>query len=569
MEFADKHHKILITGDVNGRLEALFSRVKKVTKSGAFDMMFCIGNFFGNDASDVDKIIRGDLEGSFSQFSSLLVPIPTYIVTPIDAHFRRYSDEKGSEVSHNLIFLGSQGVYTTVSGLRVVYISSCEEHPDDPNDLSNSVSPHSLVAEDVGFLGVDILLTIQWPSGVNNFLTYTLPQECTPCVLTSSKAISKLAYFLRPRYHFASGKGFYFERSPYRNHRVLQEKANHVTRFISLANVKNPQNHKYMYALKLLPIDKMDLVDLNCQPPDTTENPYRDIAESKCTLPGKETEVQTEQYFYDQELTHTTCDRAPRKRHFEGNRDTSFEEASTFIDGAPGRKRTTETLEEKLEKPREQAACWFCLGNPEVKKHLIVSVNTQAYLALPRGPLVTDHVLILTVGHHRSWTACPDYVRVEIEDYKERLKRMFANDGKAMVAYERNLKTQHYQLQVVPIPFAVAGEVKHAFLDLSTRCETSPCVLQPIPRNAELNEICAPGIPYFHVELPTGERLFGQIKRDRIPTSDIHFGRFVLSNQRILNCPDRADWRNCVDSVERETQLTLKMRERFAPYDIE
>lgn len=98
--------------------------------------------------------------------------------------------------------------------------------------------------------------------------------------------------------------------------------------------------------------------------------------------------------------------------------------------------------------PREQAACWFCLGNPQVKKHLVVSVNTQAYLALPRGPLVEDHILILTVGHHRSWTSCPNYVRTEIEDYKSRLKRMFAEQGKAMVAFERNLKTQHYQLQV-------------------------------------------------------------------------------------------------------------------------
>lgn len=559
MELTDKQHKILICGDVNGRVAALIDRVKKITKSGSFDMMFCVGNFFGDDTSEVDKVICGHLE----------VPIPTYIVTPLDAHFRRYSTENGSEVARNVIFLGSQGVYTTVSGLRVVYISSCEDHPDDPTDLSSSISSHLLVAEDVGFLGVDILLTNQWPSGVDNFLTYTLPHEFIPCMSTSSKAVAKLAYFLRPRYHFTSGKGFYFERSPYRNHWVLQEKANHVTRFISLANVRNPLNHKYMYALKLLPIDKMNPMDLNCQPPDTTENPYRDVAKFKYPLPGKEIEVQTEQYFYDQKLVHTAPNHPTEKQLFAADHDSSLEKTTTpFIVGSLDRKRTTETLEEKLEKPREQAACWFCLGNPDVKKHLVVSVNTQAYLALPRGPLVTDHVLILTVGHHRSWTACPDYVRVEIEDYKERLKRMFANEGKAMVAYERNLKTQHYELQVVPIPFAVAGEVKHSFLDLSMRCEASPCVLQPIPRNTELTEIIAPGIPYFYVELPTGERLFGQIRRDRINTSDIHFGRFVLSDQRILNCPDRADWRNCVDDVEHETQLTLRMRERFAPYDI-
>ncbi|OON19597.1 hypothetical protein X801_04533, partial [Opisthorchis viverrini] len=286
-------------------------------------------------------------------------------------------------------------------------------------------------------------------------------------------------------------------------------------------------------------------------------------------------EVQTDQYFYDmsaRESEPNSTRKRPNKRDGE-EKDGSIQWKSMKLSPSGqnlDRQRRAEKLEEKLERPREQAACWFCLGNPQVKKHLIVSVNTQAYLALPRGPLVSDHILILTVGHHRSWTTCPDYVRQEIEDYKTRLKRMFTNEGKAVVAFERNLKTQHYQLQVViPVPFAVAGEVKQAFLDLSARCETSPCALEPIPRNTELNDICAPGIPYFYVELPTGERLFGQIKKDRIATSDIQFGRFVLSDSRILDCPDRADWRNCTDEVDKETELTLAMREKFAPYDVE
>ncbi|VDP94128.1 unnamed protein product [Echinostoma caproni] len=199
--------------------------------------------------------------------------------------------------------------------------------------------------------------------------------------------------------------------------------------------------------------------------------------------------------------------------------------------------------------PREQAACWFCLGNPQVKKHLVVSVNTQAYLALPRGPLVEDHILVLTVGHHRSWTSCPDYVRVEIEDYKSRLKKMFADQGKAMIAFERNLKTQHYQLQV---SFQILSDLFSLLYDISL-----------------IRSICHPGVPYFYVELPTGERLFGAIKKDRINSCDIQFGRYVLSDPRILNCPDKADWRNCTDELEMETKLTAMMRDKFAPYDID
>ncbi|VDP83087.1 unnamed protein product, partial [Schistosoma mattheei] len=139
---------------------------------------------------------------------------------------------------------------------------------------------------------------------------------------------------------------------------------------------------------------------------------------------------------------------------------------------------------------RSHAACWFCLGNPQVKKHLIVSIGTQAYVALPRGPIVPDHALILTIGHHQSWISCPEYVRSEIEEYKSRLKRMYAAQDKAMVTFERNLKTQHYELQVVPVPFSVAAEVKQVFLELSANTDFSPCELKPVPRRTELDEVC-------------------------------------------------------------------------------
>ena len=33
--------------------------------------------------------------------------------------------------------------------------------------------------------------------------------------------------------------------------------------------------------------------------------------------------------------------------------------------------------------------CWFCLANPSVRKHLIVDVGEEAYLARPREPLTT------------------------------------------------------------------------------------------------------------------------------------------------------------------------------------
>ena len=70
-------------------------------------------------------------------------------------------------------------------------------------------------------------------SGVTNFSSRPagLPAEA------GSKLISKAALQLRPRYHFSGVTGIHYERQPYRNHRVANEPARHVTRFIGLGKV--------------------------------------------------------------------------------------------------------------------------------------------------------------------------------------------------------------------------------------------------------------------------------------------------------------------------------------------
>jgi len=44
-------------------------------------------------------------------------------------------------------------------------------------------------------------------------------------------------------------------------------------------------------------------------------------------------------------------------------------------------------------------------------------VSIQSYLALAKGGMVPDHVLILPVGHHQSLSTLPDAVEEEIEKY--------------------------------------------------------------------------------------------------------------------------------------------------------
>jgi hypothetical protein len=60
------------------------------------------------------------------------------------------------------------------------------------------------------------------------------------------------------------------------------------------------------------------------------------------------------------------------------------------------------------------ADCWFCLSSPKVEKHLVVSIGDEVYLALAKGPLVPEHVLILPITHYGSASVMPDNVWEEV-----------------------------------------------------------------------------------------------------------------------------------------------------------
>ena len=61
----------------------------------------------------------------------------------------------------------------------------------------------------------------------------------------------------------------------YRNHKILQEAPQHCTRFISLANVGNPdKKQRFLYAFNITPLSNMSSNELTAQPQSSTDCPY-------------------------------------------------------------------------------------------------------------------------------------------------------------------------------------------------------------------------------------------------------------------------------------------------------
>jgi hypothetical protein len=92
--------------------------------------------------------------------------------------------------------------------------------------------------------------------------------------------------------------------------------------------------------------------------------------------------------------------------------------------------------------------------------------------------------MILTVGHIRSLVEAPEDVRQEIEQFKDSYILMCDKLGMSVVAFERNFKTSHLQLQLVPIPKDTAKSLRGALLAEGDRSGLEFCfVSQTSPLN--------------------------------------------------------------------------------------
>lgn len=513
--------KILVCGDVEGNFDQLFQRISSIQKkAGQFDMLLCVGDFFGEENSQWQKYSSNSTE----------VPVSTFILGPNKPeHASYFPDPEGGDLCNNITYLGRRGVYTGSTGLSIAYLSgqdgtisseSGEVHFSN-NDVDALMLPR---ASDGGFQGVDILLTSPWPKAVEK---YGIAPD-GGLAKAPSMSVAQLAMGLKPRYHFAGLEGMFYERQPYRNHKVLAEKDKHVTRFLGLAKVNNKDKKKYLYAFNITPLKHMAASELVKQPLDVTESPFIQTALRR----AQKKEEQGAQFFYDQQV----LDKAEKRQRREQN--------------GPAQKKHAQA----------QGPCWFCLGSPEVEKQLVVSVGSQSYMTIAKGGLTSDHILILPIGHHQSTVVAPKDVVEEIDLYKNAIKKCFRSHGKAAVFFERNYKSQHLQIQVVPVPDDLSEEVKETVLG----CALSQDIqLQEIPKHSDLRQIVPAGAPYFYAEMPSGEKLLYRISKG----FPLQFGREALAHDSLLNMPDRVDWRNCKWSKEEESENAQKFKKMFKEFD--
>ncbi|XP_055937942.1 CWF19-like protein 2 [Argiope bruennichi] len=100
--------------------------------------------------------------------------------------------------------------------------------------------------------------------------------------------------------------------------------------------------------------------------------------------------------------------------------------------------------------------CVYCMDNPDMKRHLIVSISEHAYLCLPSFQSLTEHhCLIVPKRHVSSFLQLDEDEWNDVEDMKNTLRRFFKKKDKTLLCLETSMYFRHYPhafLECIPVP---------------------------------------------------------------------------------------------------------------------
>ncbi|KAG7379019.1 hypothetical protein PHYPSEUDO_009151 [Phytophthora pseudosyringae] len=602
--------KVLLCGAVQGHWELLFERARKLNaaaKDKPFDALVCVGRCF--------PLPVEYLTGAGKQ-----TPLPTYFLPAHEAARSWQEDATQTEVFDRLsaaeqlsepvevgdgfFCLAGAGV-ATIAGLKVAYVSGTETHgqEDEKGTLLtyskasvNALVQQLLASGDQG--DADFLFTAEYPTSFQ----LLLPEQQLPHGLQAmrgSATVRAIVQQVHPKYHITSRGGdgtrgdVFYQRLPYVSE-VAGTGRKQLTRLIGLSGVNKVKDkaRKYLHALQVVPFaqqsaEERHRVDI---PAGTTQNPYLHAMLDEATsrtgepdakrrkvdpaatggLSAEQIEQLTaksrggEQFFYDQRLA------------LKGQRKGGLLPGQNNQQQQQQRRRNNRPL------VADRAECWFCLSTPTLERHLIVSIGQEAYLAMPKGAICGDHLLIVPIAHEASTLALSDATWREMERFKAALRRYFASQDKELLVIDRNVATlgaTHCHLQIVGVPKEKAGAARRVFEaegekyhvkfhellrgadEKADEKANAPSTTGPL----ELLRQQTDGKSFLYAELPDGEGGTTRLLHDVEGKHYVQFGRHAASC--LLDMPRRANWKFCVVTKPEEEKLTQTFKRQWKPFD--
>ncbi|KAF8455520.1 CwfJ C-terminus 1-domain-containing protein-like protein [Terfezia claveryi] len=581
--------KIIVIGATHRSLPAFLPKLTTLHSKQQFALAIILGDVFSSpsDSEDeskdefIQKLLHGEIE----------IPLPTYfsvgkneLPKQIKDRLESREGKDSGEVCSNLFFLGRKGVLVTSEGVRIVFLGGREAswEEEGENVEGNTTRPWYTAQEASALKGAnsaDILITYDWPENVEGNSKIPVPKAVEGGLPGKSRAVRELARRLRPKYHFIVGEEeVFWEREPYRNEVFEKDRERMAssgtgvgvgaTRVISLANWGNKGKVKSLYAFNLNVSDRTAVETL---PPNTTESPYLGLGDTgsrKRPLPDT-----------------GTADEFPAEVDANG----------AFFWGDRGQNRNNQGIEygrrgkrgrsggrghdNQPRPPPGPASCFFCLSNPTSAKHLLVSIGTDAYLTIAKGPLTTaainppglsfpGHVLVIPLSHspvlaHIDDAQSKKDTYTEMIRYRGALDAMFSSRACGAVCFEVARRTGvHTHWQVLPLRTSLLPKVEDAFKEAAQKENYGDFVES---FGDQLGDVDS---SYFRVwisGMAEGKWLVLAIKEREY--FDLQFGRRVVAGVIGGEAEKRVHWKDCEQSIEEEVEDAKGFKEGFKEFD--
>ncbi|KAF2772661.1 hypothetical protein EJ03DRAFT_266561 [Teratosphaeria nubilosa] len=542
-----------VIGDLNGKLSEVFTKVAKLHEKQQFAFGIIAGDLFGPDPdeTEVDKILSGDIN----------VPVPIYFALgkhPFPNKVQAKLEANDGELCPNLTCFGRRGVVKTTEGFNVASIGGVH---DGSKDQPTSQYSGSYTDADVASLatsqsetGVDLLITSDWPQSITDGSKVAYSGEQKP---QGVESLSNLCTAVKPRYHFSTSEN-YHEREPYFH---AGPPPRSVTRFISIAPYGNPTKQKWIYAFSL---------DTSNEPPKTLEG----CTASPFTVTKK------------RKLDSDPSNSGDNFRY--ANNNNSYQDR-THDRGPRGR-----TKRQRGPPPTPQE-CYFCLSRKDAQVHLLVSIATNTYLTIAKGPLTTPqtfsahnlpiptHILIIPIAHKPTLPSIPDAddrasTETEMQQYRAALHKMLAartadraTDSRLGAVTFALSQTSgihlHWQFLPLPSDLITRGLLTAAFETEAQNLHYPPFLhkfkeMQDVEESGDFFKVMIWSETYRkEMVLPLGGSGSGSGEW----RFDLQFGRRVVG--KLLGLEERVHWRDCPQSVAEEAAEAEATKELFGGFD--
>lgn len=363
---------------------------------------------------------------------------------------------------------------------------------------------------------VDILFSFYWP--------YCIART-QKLSLVGNRGLDPIVKLAEPRYHFAVGS----EKGKFYEHPLFAWDKTRTCRFISLG--QEGSGIKWFYAFGIEEgADNTDGSGIN---PFTTSEPPKRTIEELDTPDGTKIEGNTE-------IIRLRAENTDKRR--------------------------------KIVAPEE---CFFCLSNPNVETHMIVSIGTHSYITIAKGPLTepngglnfAGHLIIIPI-RHQPVLAADSLEQDEIKNYQRTLADAFKKVDRAVVFFEVSRQDNvHFHVQMVPVPFQNALETFERALAAKTEVNNERFLHQQVLRfekytteTEDIKLIIQTG--NFLRFTVFAEKEFQFITPlDGPGLVDLQFPRRVMAFH--LKLPKRIRWDRCKQSMGQEKDECEKFKSFF------